>query len=152
MATGLFPDLPKAVREMVRVAKPNGIVSIGAHGPEHYWEPMDSFVRSTNIRYLLGYRPEWWPRTEAEIRDMMAKAGLSEIKSKREIWRNKFATGGDAWDFFCAISSSFQYEKYPPDKRLEDYRRVRNYCNANNKGIVTDDIILAHGMKIINQQ
>src|SRR4030042_4078221 len=47
MATGLYPDLPKAIREMARVAKPGGTVSIGAHGPEHYWEPMDAFVRST---------------------------------------------------------------------------------------------------------
>lgn len=147
MATGLFPDLLKAIREMVRVVKPNGTVSVGAHGPEHYWEPIDSFVRSTNIRYLLGYRPEWWPRTEDEIRSIMAKAGLSDIQSKREIWRNKFTTGGDAWDFFCAISSSFQYEKYPTDKRLEDYRKVRDYCNINNKSTVTDDIILAYGNK-----
>ena len=147
MATGLFPDLPKAIREMARVVKPDGTVSIGAHGPEHYWEPIDSFVRSTNIRYLIGYRPEWWPRTENEIRNIMTKAGLSDIKSRREIWRNQFATGGDAWDFFCAISSSFQYDKYPSDKRLEDYHKVRDYCNRHNKSIVTDDIILAYGKK-----
>jgi hypothetical protein len=96
---------------------------------------------------MLGYRPEWWPRTEDEIRSIMAKAGLSDIKSKREVWRNQFATGGDAWDFFCAISSSFQYEKYPPEKRIEDYRRVRKYCNIKSKNTVTDDIILAYGKK-----
>lgn len=147
MATGLFPDLPKAIAEMVRVVKPGGLVSIGAHGPEHYWEPIDAFVRSTNIRYLIGYRPEWWPRTEKEIQNMMIKAGLSHVNSKREVWRNQFTTGGEAWDFFCAISSSFQYEKYPPDKRLEDYQRVRDYCNRRNKNIVTDDIILSFGLK-----
>lgn len=147
MATGLFPDLPKAIREMVRVVKPGGTVSIGAHGPEHYWEPMDNFVRSTRIRYIIGYRPEWWPRTENQIRNIMVKAGLSKVNSKRELWRNKYPTGGDAWDFFCAISSSFQYEKYPPDKRLEDYQRVKDYFNKHNKTIVTDDIILAYGIK-----
>lgn len=149
MATGLFPDLPKAIREMVRVAKPDGAVSIGAHGPEHYWEPMDSFVRSTDLRYMLGYRPEWWPRTEKEIRRIMAKAGLFDIGSKRVVWRNRFATGGSAWDFFCAISSSFQYDKYPVGKRREDSRRVRDYCERHNKNFVTDDIILAYGKKHI---
>ena len=147
MATGLFPNLPKAIKEMVRVVKPDGLISIGAHGPEHYWEPIDSFVRSTNIRYLIGYRPEWWPRTEKEIRRMMERAGLSDIKSKRVVWHNKFQTGGEAWDFFCAISSSFQYDRYPISKRLEDYKKVREYCNGHNKIIVTDDIILAYGKK-----
>lgn len=147
MATGLYPDLSKAIREMNRVAKPGGTISIGAHGPEHYWEPMDSFVRSTNLRYLLGYRPEWWPRTEKKIQGMMAEAGLSDIRSRRVVWRNRFATGGAAWDFFCAISSSFQYDKYPVDKRRDDSRRVRDYCERHHKSIVTDDIILAYGKK-----
>ena len=78
---------------------------------------------------------------------MMSEAGLIDIGSRRVVWRNKFATGGAAWDFFCAISSSFQYDKYPADKRREDSRRVRDYCNRHNKCIVTDDIILASGKK-----
>ena len=72
---------------------------------------------------------------------------ISDIKSKRVVWHNKFQTGGEAWDFFCAISSSFQYDRYPISKRLEDYNKVREYCNGHNKIIVTDDIILAYGKK-----
>lgn len=147
MSFGLFPEQQKAINEMVRVVRPNSLVSVGAHGPEHYWEPMDTFIRSTNIRYLMGYRPEFWPRTEKEVRNMMVKAGLSDIKTRRVIWRNQFTSGGEAWDFFAAISSSMQYSKYPPEKRKEDYQKVRDYFDRRNKSQVTDDIILAYGQK-----
>ena len=147
MSFGLFPDQPKAIKEMARVVRHGGSISVGAHGPEHYWEPMDAFIRSTNILYLLGYRPEFWPRTEIEVRNMMAEAGLSDIKSRRVIWRNNYASGGEAWDFFAAISSSWQYSKYPREKRQADYQQVRDYFNKNRKNIVTDDIILAYGRK-----
>lgn len=147
MSFGLFPNQLKAIKEMVRVVRQGGLASVGAHGPEHYWEPMDAFVRSTNIRYLMGYRPEFWPRTEMEVRNMINRAGLSEIESRKVTWRNTFPSGGEAWDFFAAISSSWQYSKYPPVKRQEDYQKVRDYFNRKNLNQVTDDIILAHGLK-----
>jgi ubiquinone/menaquinone biosynthesis C-methylase UbiE len=147
MSFGLFPDQQKAVNEMVRVVKRGGPISIGVHGPEHYWEPIDAFVRSTNIFYIVGYRPEFWPRDESDVQKMMAKAGISNIKIRRIIWRNEYASGGDAWDFFAAISGSMQYSKYPPEKRQADYHKVRDYFNKHKKNFVTDDVILAYGVK-----
>ena len=61
MAFGLFPNQEKAVNEMYRVLRPGGLVSLGAHGPEHYWEAADTSIRSLNKKYLLGYRFEFWP-------------------------------------------------------------------------------------------
>jgi ubiquinone/menaquinone biosynthesis C-methylase UbiE len=147
MSFGLFPNQQKAVEEMVRVVKPGGLVSLGAHGPEHYWESLDGFIKSTNIFYIMGYRPEYWPRTEAEVRKMMAKAGLQDIITRRVTWKTDYASGGEALDFFAAITSSFQYSKYPAEKRQKDYQRVRNYFNRKNLNYVTDDIILATGRK-----
>jgi len=147
MSFGLFPNQQKAVNEMARVARHGGCISVGAHGPEHYWEPIDAFVRSTNIFYIVGYRPEFWPRTEADVQKMMGKAGISNIKSRRIIWRNTYASGGEAWDFFAAISGSMQYAKYPTEKRQADYQKVRASFDKNKKNIVTDDVILAYGLK-----
>ena len=147
MTLGLLPDQLQAVKEMVRVVKPGGIVSVGAHGPEHYWEPTDAFFRAISKRYLLGYRLEFWPRSEKEIRRLMMKAGLSNIHVKREIWRTQYPDGGGAFDFFTAISSSWWYEKFPKEKRSQDYQKVRNYFIKNHKNQVTDDIILAYGWK-----
>ena len=72
----MIPDQAKAISEMARVARHGGSVCVGAHGPEHYWEPADTIFRAINKRYVFGYRLEFWPKTEAEIRDMMARAGL----------------------------------------------------------------------------
>lgn len=147
MTLGLLPDQQKAVAEMVRVTKQDGLVSVGAHGPEHYWEPIDTYFRAITKRYVLGYRLEWWPMDEEKVRSLMAGRGLSDIRTKRIVWRNRFPTGADACDFFTAISSSWWYARFPEEKRLQDARKVRDYFDRKNKNVVTDDIILAYGRK-----
>ncbi len=147
MTLGLVPDQAKAISEMVRVTRPGGIVSIGVHGPEHYWEPIDSYFKSITKRYVLGYRLEFWPKTEKQVERMLKAVGLSQIRTARVIWRNEFSDGGKAFDFFAAISASFWYAKFPEDKRRRDYERVRAYFVRNHKKRVTDDIILGYGLK-----
>ena len=148
MTLGLLPNQKQAIKEMARVVRPGGYVFVGAHGPEHYWEPADTYFRAITKRYVLGYRLEFWPRTEKEVRNMMSQAGLSEIFTRREIWRNQFATGGEAFDFFAAITSSWWYANFPEEKRRDDYQKVREYFNRKNRNQVTDDIILAYGRKL----
>ena len=106
---GTLPKQKLAITEMVRVAKPGGLVCIETHGPEHYWETIDATLGCINKRYVLGYRFEWWPRTEKYIRELLEAASLSDIRSKRVTWQNKFESGGAAYDFFAAISSSWWY-------------------------------------------
>jgi len=55
MTLGLLPNQEKAVAEMARVTRPNGLVSVGAHGPEHYWEAIDACFRAITKRYVFGY-------------------------------------------------------------------------------------------------
>jgi ubiquinone/menaquinone biosynthesis C-methylase UbiE len=147
MTLGLIPDQTKAISEMARVAKRGGNVAVGGHGPEHYWEPADTIFRAISKRYVLGYRFEFWPRKEREIREMMVKAGLSNIRTGRVIWRNVFPTGGEAYDFFAAISSSWWYARFPENRRQEESRKIRAYFSKKNKNQVTDDIILGYGRK-----
>jgi ubiquinone/menaquinone biosynthesis C-methylase UbiE len=147
MTLGLIPDQAKAISEMARVTRGGGTVAVGGHGPEHYWEAADTIFRSINKRYVLGYRLEFWPRTEKEIRNMMAISGLSDIRTGRMIWHNIFPTGGEAFDFFASISSSWWYARFPENKRQGDSLKVRNYFVKKNKNQVTDDVILAYGRK-----
>ena len=147
MTFGTLPDQELVVDEMIRVTKPGGLVCVGAHGPEHYWEAIDATLRCINKRYVLGYRFEWWPRTEGYIRKLLEQAELENIQSKRAIWRNKFENGGAAYDFFAAISSSWWYAKFPPEEREKDSKRTRDYFLRNSIDVVTDDIVIAYGIK-----
>jgi len=145
MTFGLLPKQNQAVAEMVRVVKPGGLVCIGAHGPEHYWEAIDATLRAMKKWYVLGYRFEWWPRNEKYIRKLLNVAGLSRIQSKRVIWRNDFKTGAAAYDFFSAISSSWWYAKFPPSERIKDSIRTRTYFDRKDIRVVTDDVVVAYG-------
>ena len=147
MTLGLLPDPGKAVAEMVRVLRPGGLLSIGAHGPEHYWEACDASFRAINKRYVLGYRLEFWPRTEKEIRRLLAAVHLDDIRTRRLTWRNAFKTGAEAYDFFSAISSAWWYAKVPARKRDEETRKARDYFERKSVTTITNDIILAYGQK-----
>jgi ubiquinone/menaquinone biosynthesis C-methylase UbiE len=147
MTFGTLPDQKLALHEMVRVVRPGGLVCIGAHGPEHYWEAIDASFRCIKKRYILGYRLEWWPRSEAYIRKLCRDARLENIQSKRVIWRNEFENGLAAYDFFAAISASWWYAKFPPQEIAKDSQRTRDYFNRKNVKIVSDDIVVAYGNK-----
>ncbi len=147
MTLGLLPDPAKAVFEMVRVLRRGGLLSVGAHGPEHYWEACDATFRAITKRYILGYRVEFWPRTEQQVRRLLATAGLTDVRTSRVTWRNSFNSGGDAYDFFSAISSTWWYAKVPPQKREAETRKTRDYFERARVTTITDDIILGYGQK-----
>ena len=147
MTFGTLPNQKGAIQEMVRVAKPGGLICIGAHGPEHYWEAIDATLRCINKRHVLGYRFEWWPRDEAYIRNLLAEAQMEGIQSKRVIWQNHFDSGSAAYDFFAAISASWWYARFPPGERAKDSLKTRNYFERKNINVITDDIVVAYGFK-----
>lgn len=147
MTFGLLPDQRKALQEMVRVAKPGGLVSIGAHGPEHYWEAIDGCFRCINKRYILGYRLEFWPRSETYLRRLVTSSGLENIQSNRTVWKTQFSNGGAMYDFFAAISASWWYSKLPAIEAVRDSERTRKYFEHKKMTTITDDVIAIWGRK-----
>lgn len=147
MALGLLPNPERAVSEMVRVLRPGGFLSLSGHGPEHYWEACDASFRCVNKLYVLGYRFEFWPRSEISLRKLLVKAGLKDIKTRRATWRNTFRNGGEAYDFFSAISSNWWYAKFPPEKRERENIKTRNYFGKKCVTTITDDVIIAYARK-----
>jgi SAM-dependent methyltransferase len=150
MTFGTLPNQALALDEMIRVVKPGGLVCLGAHGTEHYWEAIDASFRCINKRYILGYRLEWWPRDEVYIRKLCQQTRLENVTSRRHIWRNKFDNGSAAYDFFAAISASWWYAKFPPDEIAKDSQRTREYFQRKNIRVVTDDIVVAYGFKPVS--
>lgn len=147
MSLGLFPDQHKAVREMVRVLRPGGVISLGAHGPEHYWEACDAILRSIHLINVLGYRFEYWPRSESFTRKLLEECDIRDINCSRHIWRNRFKDGAEAYDFFAAISSNFYLEKVPPSARQAESDHIRASFDRRGINIITDDVIFATGRK-----
>jgi ubiquinone/menaquinone biosynthesis C-methylase UbiE len=147
MTFGTLPDQKRVLAEIARVTKPGGLICIGAHGPEHYWEAIDASFRCINKRYIIGYRLEWWPRDEHYLRALMEDQDVADIQVKRVIWHNDFGSGGAAYDFFAAISASWWYAKFPPHERIKDSQKTRDYFKAKNIHVITDDIVIAYGYK-----
>jgi ubiquinone/menaquinone biosynthesis C-methylase UbiE len=147
MSFGLLPDQKKAAKEMFRVLRPGGLASLGAHGPEHYWEAIDTTLRAINKLFVLGYRLEFWPRTENQIHLLMEDAGFKNIRTNRFIWRNIFKSPTDACDFFSAVTSNFWFAKVPENKRVQEYKKIQQYFEHGGINQVTDDIIVGYGLK-----
>jgi ubiquinone/menaquinone biosynthesis C-methylase UbiE len=147
MAFGLFPDQEKAVEEMFRVLRPGGVISLGAHGPEHYWESIDASLRVMNKKYFIGYRFEFWPRTQNQIHCLMERAGFTNISTSRFIWRNLFKTSKDACEFFSSVTSSLWLSKIPEAKRAQEDAKTLRYFESKEIRVITDDIIIGNGTK-----
>jgi ubiquinone/menaquinone biosynthesis C-methylase UbiE len=147
MTLGLIPDQGRAVSEMARVLRPGGLISVGAHGPEHYWEAVDTSFRAIDKRYVIGYRLEFWPQSESEVRRLVEHTGMLDIQVKRFTWHNKFKTGGEAYDFFSAITGNWWYARVPPAEREALNKKTRLYFDRKGVTTITDDVILASGRK-----
>ncbi len=148
MTFGLLPHQRRALREMVRVVKPGGLVCIGAHGPEHYWEAIDGCFRCISKRHILGYRLEFWPRGEAYLRRLATLPELEDVHSHRVVWRTHFPSGGAMYDFFAAISASWWYGRFPAEEAQRDSERTRAYFERNGITTITDDVIAVWGRKV----
>jgi ubiquinone/menaquinone biosynthesis C-methylase UbiE len=144
---GLVPDQQKAIGEMARVLRPGGVVAVAAHGPEYFWEAADAAFRSVNKLYVLGYRFEFWPRDEAEWAAMFQLAGLKIKSSRRVSWRNRFSDGGQVFDYFSAVSSSWWLERFPPARRQVEVDRGRRYFEKKRLTELTDDVVMITAQK-----
>jgi ubiquinone/menaquinone biosynthesis C-methylase UbiE len=147
MTFGHLPDQQAAVSELARVTRPGGLVCVGAHGPEHYWEAVDASFRVITKRRVLGYRIEFWPRTDAEVEAMLQRAGLTDTRTFRATWRNDFATGMQAFDLFAAITASWWYAAFPPKEVAAEAAKACAYFERAGVTRITDDVIFAYGSK-----
>lgn len=147
MLLGFIPDQLNIINEMARVVKKGGYVAISTHGYEHYWEACDAAFKLITKRYMLGYRPEFWPRKAPYVKHLLLKAGLVDVAMRNVIWHEKAMSGKQIYNFFAGTSGAWWYAKFPPSARKRDSDRIRAYFKLKKVNKITSDIVLALGRK-----
>ncbi len=147
MMFGMVPNQMNVLAEMNRVVKPNGLVAFSAHGPEHNYEASDTLFMNMPLRYIFGYRIEYWPHDENEIHRMLLDAGYADVRTRRRTWQDTFPDGGKAYDFFASTTSSWWLSKIPPDHIPAVIQRGRDAFRRKPVTRITQDVILAYGRK-----
>lgn len=102
----LFPDLPRAVGEMVRVTRPGGRVLLVVFGPPSQVEFLAFFVEAMRVA-VPGFQglpmdPPPLPFQVAEpgaLAGRLADAGLSGVQVDTVTERLEFGSGPEMWDW-----------------------------------------------------
>ena len=102
----LFPDMPKALREMTRVVKPGGRVLIHAYGDPHKIEFLGFLIGAVqSVRPNFEGPPMDPPPLEFQLADPhrlsqeLSAAGLREVNVETITETTEHKTGKDLWEW-----------------------------------------------------
>jgi ubiquinone/menaquinone biosynthesis C-methylase UbiE len=125
----LFPDMPKGIKEMVRVVKPAGCVLMIVYGDPHKIEFFDFFVRAIqSVRPDFAGPPMDPPplpfqlQDPGRLRNELAAAGLKNVKVETITETTEFRSGEALWEW--VIWSNPIAEAVLKDLGLTDDERI----------------------------
>jgi len=102
----LFPDMPRAIREMARVVKPGGHVLIHAYGNPHQIEFLGFLIGAVqSVRPDFDGPPMDPPPLEFQLADPerlrreLSGAGLKDVKVETITETTEHNTGEDLWEW-----------------------------------------------------
>jgi ubiquinone/menaquinone biosynthesis C-methylase UbiE len=125
----LFPDMPKGIKEMVRVVKPAGCVLMIVYGDPHKIEFLGFFVRAIqSVRPDFAGPPMDPPplpfqlQDPGRLRNELAAAGLKNVKVETITETTEFRSGETLWEW--VIWSNPIAEAVLEDIGLTDDERI----------------------------
>ncbi len=124
----LFPDMPRGIREMARVAKPGGRVLVNAFGDFRKIEFFECFVSGIQAVRPGFTGPETPPlpfqlQDPTRLRDELVAAGLKHVKVETIVETLPPATGGRLWNWLVwsnpVVEGVLHELKITADERTE---------------------------------
>ncbi|MGH9794189.1 MAG: class I SAM-dependent methyltransferase, partial [Candidatus Acidiferrales bacterium] len=141
----LFPDLPRALRELVRVTKPRGRVVLVAFGPPQEVEFLGFFmaaVKSVVPDFAgLPMDPPPLPFQIADpekLRQELVNAGLKDVRVERLTEEMKFRSGKELWNWLMnsnpipvmLVADLAENQKAAVERALDGLVRERTRAGA----------------------
>jgi ubiquinone/menaquinone biosynthesis C-methylase UbiE len=151
MVIGLVPSQEKVLKEMTRVLKPGGVLAVSTHGPNIWKEPFNAaFMAVLTSRYmidLIGYRVEFWPRSEMDIRKMLLNTPLDDTDINRVESEYHFSSEDESFSFFSSVSGSWWNARINPGKIKPVSTLMLNSFRKKKIRTFTEDVIFILGRK-----
>lgn len=159
----LFPDMPRAVREMARVVKPGGRVLVHAYGDPHKIEFLSFLVGAAQaVRPDFDGPPMDPPPLEFQLADPerlrreLSAAGLKEVSVETITESTEHRSGEDLWDWLISSNPIVEAVLSGMLKLTDEERRlvrerldgmVRARATAGRGAILTNPVHLGIGTK-----
>jgi ubiquinone/menaquinone biosynthesis C-methylase UbiE len=151
MVLGLVPSQQEVLKEMTRVLKPGGILAVSTHGPNIWREPFNAaFMAVLLSRYmidLIGYRVEFWPRSEMDLRKMLENTRLDDITLTRVESEYEFGNEDESFSFFTSVSGSWWNARINPGKIKPVSKLMLNSFRKKRIRTFTEDVVFLYGKK-----
>lgn len=157
----LFPDMPRALREMTRVTKPGGCVLMNVYGAPQKIEFFAFFVGAIQAA-VPGFTPPMDPpplpfqlQDPEKLRQEMSKAGLKVVHVETITEKLEFESGKQLWNWLVNSNPiareilsglNLTNERTAVVQHALD-RKVRERSGGNGPAVLTNPVNIGIGTK-----
>jgi hypothetical protein len=158
----LLPDLPKALKEMVRVTRPGGKVLLITYGAPEKIDFLNFFIRA--LQFVAPHFPglptdppplEFQVADAAVLRQRLVEAGLKNVKVETVTEKLEFNSGQQFWNWTLngnPIVGHVLSELDITDEQIEIIKQqleqmIRERAGVNSTAILTDPVNIGFGTK-----